>query len=912
MLNSRLGWPQSKTLRRIAALSCLFCLCCLTLSLVVWHNASTRSTPITASNFTLRVNIGFENSLYRSDYWTPVNVSLSNRGPDFTGTLAVKTFSEPSLTSITNTISPWSFEETISLPRGTQRQKTLYVPHYLSSQMARGFIATLKDEHGKTVTSQTTQGRGSEVKPGDLFAGLLTGDDSANFEPLSRVSLPNQSSTSLNVSLLDIGTFPDLEAALENFDIIVLDNFHTSTLSLAQISALRNWVNRGGVLIEGGGPNWQQTLGPLPTDMLPVTITGSDRLAAGTHIIPVKGSATTLLDQVTSLPIDPLSNPLTVNTATLHQQRSFSLNETILAASTNPLIVKAQQGAGVICYLGFDPADGAITSWSGATSFWQVLLSNTLGDKLLIPDTAQTYDSGPGQLLTRGGILSLLEPASPPETWTIGLFLLMYILALGLLSVWMVRRFRLPSWWRWRVVVSCILLFSILSYAMAYAQKKTAITNNSISLIQIDQGSTRAHVTTFMGMYVPGQGDFKLNIDGRNLAEPLDKAFLIRNPAIAPSHDNTPTTVSAGLGTTDLTLHNPGRWSLNPIVAERDSQLQGDIAARLVFHNKRLLGTITNTLNTAMSDLFVLLPNSFAPIGQLAAGETRQVDLPIYSTKPDSGLTLSDQIARYRGLPAGYFPFTQKKQPQNDIQRHVALLSALSGVGFTNTECEGSCLTHTIANKGVIYDTGGQVPNPNLKNGYDPLLIQGAPATLIGWADGHIDGLEDSATVNGITPYGNHTSFIQMPLNIGFSGQVQVPFNFITGNVIDIESNDAQQVLPGAYSLSSGSVTFELPLPDRSHMSINSVSVDIPDLVAHPGGPGSEVQSASGNIVTQIYNWHTASWETARLNKGAFTTTDLQTYAGPSGRILIQITSTNMNQIYFGKPSLSLNGNATE
>src|SRR5215471_21465431 len=58
----------------------------------------------------LQVDVGFS-SFYRIGYWTPVQITLSNPGPGFRGTLAINTFSgQPGPSGVVAT-SPWSFEE---------------------------------------------------------------------------------------------------------------------------------------------------------------------------------------------------------------------------------------------------------------------------------------------------------------------------------------------------------------------------------------------------------------------------------------------------------------------------------------------------------------------------------------------------------------------------------------------------------------------------------------------------------------------------------------------------------------------------------------------------------------------------------------------------------------------------------
>ena len=151
-----------------------------------------------------------------------------------------------------------------------------------------------------------------------------------------------------------------------------------------------------------------------------------------------------------------------------------------------------------------------------------------------------------------------------------------------------------------------------------------------------------------------------------------------------------------------------------------------------------------------------------------------------------------------------------------------------------------------------------------------------------------------------------------MPLNLHFSGQIHVPLDFITAGMADVESYDAQAILPGIYSMSTGNITFDLPLPDTTRMQINSLKVTVPDLIAHPQGPGTGSDAATSSMVIQLYNWQSGTWDPIKLTQDAYTITNPQVYAGTTGRILVQVTSKDTNQIYFGKPSLSLDGSALD
>ncbi len=903
MLKGRHLWLRFLLTRSVLMATSLLCLCCVLFFSLIWLALSFLSThtilPQQHATPTLEVTIGFDMT-YRSDAWTPVNVTLSNPGPTFHGTLTVKSDTEDIRQPGTGPSSLWKIEQPVTLQRNIPQQLLFYAPNAFSYAVTRGFVATLYDTQGKQIATQTSE-PGAEMKPGDLLIGTLS-EPGVDFSALDKVNISTRSA-SLVRSPLDASTLPALETVLENFDVIILDDFSGRTLKSKQVAALRTWVNHGGMLIEVGGPQWEQTLAFLPSDMLPVTIHGTEQLPAQTHLLPING------------PVDPsrhssdiLDHPLTVSAANVHQQSAFSKVETLLSAHALPVVVQAHQGAGIIDYVAFDPASSQLATKEMTGQIWQTLLIHALGNTLLVPNTAEMYSSGPGEVLTRGGIIKLLAPNLPLIPWLTGVLLLGYVLLLGPVRMFFVRRSGRSQWWNWRIVFACILVFTLLTYGLSAYQKNNQLANNSISLIRIDQAGTSAHITTYMGLFLPNQGNFNLHIPGEGLVQAVPSEVFDNNSSVV-TRTGEPVTLTPEAGAANLSVHANDRWSLTPVVAEQDRQLSGSLVTHLSLQNNQLVGTITNTLGSSLSDLFVLFPHSFVPIGQLAAGETRTVNSSLHSVAPDTGLTLADQIAAYGGLSTAYFPDPLHKQTETSFQSHVSLLSALSGNGYKYPPCNGSCLTHAIAARGNIYITGGQVPNPNLKNDYDPLLVAGAPATLIGWPDQPLAGI-DTATINGYQPSGNHTALIQMPINLSFEGPVQVPRDFITGDVVDIQSYDVQSQLPGIYTISSGNVTFELLLPTTPQLDVHSLTITVQDLVAHPSDPGIG-STRDSKVQARLYNWQKHSWENINLSQDTFTTTTPALYAGPDGRILVTIASKDNTQLYFGKPTLAINGTAT-
>lgn len=864
--------------------------------------AAHTTTQQVEKQLSITIELGF-NDYHREDFWTPAYITMESDGADFQGTLSVNAYKSAGRSDAVLFTSPWHFEQPVKLHKGTQEKATVYVPLYLSGFSQLGIMATLLDNHKQTVATANTA-QGYAIPKGKLLIGTMS-NMPQNLQVLDNFSLTLPGQTfSLNQANLDADSLPTTAVDMANFDMIILDNFASKTLKPEQILALETWVNQGGVLVEVGGAQWQKTLGALPKRMVPVNINGVDTIPQGTRLIPETSPyhlPYSILERPAPTPTAPKST--IVSTATLSTQKSFFNNETLLASGNIPLMVKARQGQGTVFYLAFDPISPPLDSWDASSSFWPALLFTAFGDKFLISVTAPAYAGGPGEFLLRGGILNMITPQTLLGPWIIVALLIGYLLILGPIRLLIIRHMKQPHR-GWRIIMSGIVIFSLLSYGLAYIQKGASLTNNSVSIIQFNQGTSSAHITTFMGIFVPNQGNYNVHIPAQSRMEPIPQN-LWQNDTLRTMGE-LPVTFTNGSNTTDIALENRGPWTFNPLVAEQDRQLRGGLTSSFTINENHLIGTLTNTLPTALSDLYVLLPNGFASIGHLAAGETKSIDQPFYLTSP--GEALADQIAKYGGLTPPYFPYTDHQSPQNDFQRHMALLSSLSGNGFSYPGCNGGCPAHSIMSRNTLFITGGQVPpHSPINTTLDPLLLSDSSATLIGWADQDLAGV-DNFTINGKRAAGMHENFIEMPLSLETTSTQNLTVNAIPGQVVDIQSDDAQLIQQGIYSLATGGITFELPVPSKLSQKIHNVTVHVPDLLANPAG-GIQF-SGVRHLQASLYNWQTGTWDTITLDQNnAFTTANTAQYLGPDSRTLIYITKQKNSvgaAIFFGRPSLTL------
>ncbi|HYX48129.1 MAG TPA: hypothetical protein VE843_00170, partial [Ktedonobacteraceae bacterium] len=372
----------------------------------------------------------------------------------------------------------------------------------------------------------------------------------------------------------------------------------------------------------------------------------------------------------------------------------------------------------------------------------------------LLPANAPTYSDGPGQSVLRGGLIQILQPGMPFPAWVFLVILLSYIIVLGPIRFFYVLyKSKGDRWkranWNWRIIVSSIVAFSLLSYGFVYIQKRPAI--NSISVIQLNQGGNTSHITNFYSSFIPTDGNIQIHETAKSLTQPITNTFSQSDPEITNTDQDM--SISVGQNETNINIQNASPWTFHLFVSEADQELQGGIFSHLALHNGKLTGTVTNTLDTGLNDVYILMGHSFAYIGNLPAQQIQQVNSSLYSSTISSSSTLADSMAKANHLPAPYFPFAHGAQPKNDFQLHLAILSALSGEGMNFTTCGGPCSSSAIAGKHSIIAPLIAMSKLNPIDGNDPLLLTGAQATLIGWSNNRVDTTSD-VTVNGASSSG--------------------------------------------------------------------------------------------------------------------------------------------------------------
>ncbi len=876
----------------------LFCSFILLISFVTFSSpASAHHTSVAIDGPTIqRVNIGFDEQ-YQDGNWVPVQVTLSNNGADFSGKVSIHVPSSSYYTGANTSASTSTYQEPVSLPPGSHKQVTLYVPLNLGTQGNRSPLTVeLLDGNDHRVTSRTSAP--NSIGANTVVIGILSTQPN-NFGMLNSALSSVLNASIIQTKILTATTFPDRAEILQNFDVIVLDNFTTQTLAQDQIAALQSWVNQGGVLIAAGGPEWQRTLGTLPNSLLPLVITGTDTLPAGTHLLPMSGLTK-------GNPVDTLQSPVTISVARAQADSSILLN-----AGNIPLVTETTEGQGSVFYLAYDPALEPFVSWTNTSKLWSGLILRALADQILLSG-ANTAWQGSGYGNTMDTLLKSFFPNAYPPNWLILALLASYILLLGPIRFILVRRLKKRDW-SWRIVLTTIVVFTLLSYGLALQQKGSSIVSSSISVIQLNRPDTTGsaeHVTTYLGVFVPNQGDFVVHIPGSNLVQPSDEPQYQSYPYRSQAQQTVIQSAATG---TDVDLKGVDIWTARTLISQHDLHTPGGITSNLSLRDNNISGTVTNTLPYALNDIYVLAGSNYVALGNLPSHSTQQVSLTLTSNTSSNQAngqqqSIADQIASKQGMAGGpYSPYTNTSQLQDEPHRHAAMLEALSGgCDSTTSPCYRSSTTQIVpANGGMtrrlIY------ANTSTR---DPLLAAGAPATLIGWTQTLADPASN-VTINGQALNGTRETLIQAPLNINYSGTVHIPASFVGSQISDIQQEQAgnvQESSPGTYTITVGDMTFEYTLPSTPRLQKSALTFRASSNPARISTQNAGTTTDINHTQSYLYNWQTKQWDSVSFNQFVLSISDAAPYIGPGNRVLLQLTNqdTTLGATIFDTPTLEV------
>lgn len=679
--------------------------------------------------------------------YVPVTVWLTNQGGDISGDVIVRS----------NDANGFSVEyvSPAEVAQGAKKEIRFYVPiNEMSSTMQVAFEA----DGGKVQSKAQI----NTLPYNEIIIGVLA-NDPTTMNHAAAIHLDNPV-RSVRVVHLDEATLPDQQLVLNNFDLIVINDFDTTKLTKSQLDAIHGWVAEGGTLVVGGGPAWQKTLTGLPAEFLPVTVSGTAQISDFPGLAAEGG-----------YPFQVLS-PFTVSTGKLRDGATGVVSGDRLGRAT------MTYGDGRLVFFGVDLALDPVAAWRGNTALWQNLIAAAVPDG---QNADIQYKLSSKMQRYRGGLANALRniPALDlPPVWVLVTILICYIAIVGPLNYFVLKK-RDRRDWGWVTIPSIALLAIGIVYFGAFKLKGREVMANEVAVVTLRPDLALQKIESYVGVFSPTRNDYQISLAGSQLVTNVPSYDGMYYDPSAMG-DEMPLVMRVVYGTrTDVEFMNMSDWSMRSFTTQHYEAGVDGVEARLYGDGNRIAGTVTNKTAYVLKDCYLFTQNGFQSIGDLAPGATLDVDL---STTADPK---SSNVAFYRLYnPAADFTPQPGKAPPIPSRDQIRKRMILDGA------FEGSL------------EQGGQT------NG----------VKFIGWTDQALS--EPIVTAGRVT----RSSLTLVTQSLAYTtwqnGRYSLPTGLINPSIFAQEGNEVGWY-PGGFNVSNGSqLTVQFRLPEYRNVAIDSMA----------------------------------------------------------------------------------------
>ena len=524
----------------------------------------------------------------RTGSWAAIQVDLQNDGPQIRGELQMDGGAE----------SNARYAMAVDLP--TNSRKT-YVLHAQPPAFGRNVTVDLVAD-GQEIESVTVAYVVHEVT--QLVVGVLAEQPGPI---VSQIKLP-ASPTGVAPVVFPL-TVADLPTRVEGWSVmdrLVWQDVDSNSLSPDQLDALRRWIAAGGRLGIMGGSAGIGTLSAFPDDILPYRPTATvdaDPAVLRSVLGPAPDGAGDVIAMA----------------GTLARGRAL--------ATSGDRVVAAElgYGAGRVTILGFDTTTSWIKDSTAVEALWRTTMPPRTSDGTLLTDDSQLLQA----------VYQVPALALPPTEGLLGI-IGAYILIIGPINYLILKRLDRREL-AWVTMPVLVLAFAAAAFGYGAFLKGTDVVVNEVAIVHGAPDATEATAQVYFGIFSPNRATYRVDVPGGALlASPISgdpfgqgSSTLDIIQGTGPGDPSAVRGLSVGTGSIRIVRAQV------PVTAPK---MRADL--RLV--DGSLTGTFENASDRTLENVAVVLGSSVVVLGNVPAGESRDVKLVIRDNP--FGASLADQI----------------------------------------------------------------------------------------------------------------------------------------------------------------------------------------------------------------------------------------------------------------------------
>lgn len=527
------------------------------------------------SGISLNMEVGFD-GYYKEGSWIPVTIYAANNGNSVEGELQIL---------VGQNDTELLYATPISLPTQSEKQVTMYI--HLPN-LASELTLELVDNNGRTLASDTNQTIRQLIRTSLFY--VVVSEETVDLDFLENVT---GRASNAEVAFIEPAMLPDVPAALDPVNVLILTNLDTGRLSAGQLEAITAWTESGGSLVVTGGVSGAQTTAAV-ADLLPVTISGTVTVAD----LPA------LRQPYDKAFRDP--GPYLVTESSLRRGEALLLQDNL------PLLARQSLGNGFVYFLALDPNVAPLLDWAGNEALWGEIAD---GARTNLPMWARGFQNS----YSAANAVTRLPNLSLPSWALIACFLGIYILVVGPVNYIVLRRLKRREL-AWLTIPALVIFFSGIAYLTGFIFADREITVAQMSVVYGQAGADSGRVHSVIGLYSPRRATYDITLESDVLIRPFERFF---------GNFTGGDSVGAVVRGSDVLLENVrvDVGGVETFVAQAYQplpQVSGQVVMQVNGRNAELEITLQNNGDFLLENAGLLIGRTYMPLGDIEPGQVLQ------------------------------------------------------------------------------------------------------------------------------------------------------------------------------------------------------------------------------------------------------------------------------------------------
>ena len=538
-------------------------------------------------NISITGSIGYDGN-YIVNKITPFNISISNSGEDIEGEIQVKVY--------TNNFYNYEGEESniyslyyqpIELPKGSTKGYKMEIP---LTAIRKNYLISIVDKSGNVIASKNIPT--NALDPGTVMVGVLSdAPESLNYLKNLKLAQSNVSGVNYdNITFLNEDSFPSSKSIIDNFKVIIINDFDTKQLSSEQVQTLKSWIINGGMLVLGTGINAEKVLSGI-NDIVEYSI-GDSKLISSVNLLGAE------LNQISNFTVSDIK---------------IDGSKVQVSQDNNTITSNVEMGEGNIVIHSFDMGLSPIKDISDIDTFFKEVYTKIDPEYFVVnsEDDYYYYDS----------ISNRIPFFLSSGIYFVFIGICIYILLIGP-GLYFILKKKDKRELGWVLIPISAVVFTCMIFVLGLNSKYH---NNIVNVIsKIEVAGTDAVADISVNTRSPKGGNMTISTDEKLNFKVSEERYrydnenkeIIEFKKLAGQKD-------------EITYFDCASWESKTFKADKSFKITGEVTGDLKIQDGSIVGKLTNNTGIDFEDVVLSAFNSYSYIGDFINGQTIDVKYEI-------------------------------------------------------------------------------------------------------------------------------------------------------------------------------------------------------------------------------------------------------------------------------------------